>query len=106
MRLLLTLVILLLSFAVLSTDSKEIISKIHSKTEVKTFRLKNGINFSSYESEGSWENNLGNYGVNKCIGTVKKLPSNEKGVKKRMENHKIQAWRRQGKSRFFSPLGF
>ena len=78
MRLLSILFVLLLfNFTLLSTDSKEIISKTHSKTKVKTFRLKNGINFSSYESEGSWENNLGNYGVNKCIGTVKKLPTNE-----------------------------
>ena len=61
----------------ISKDTKEIISKTHSKTEVKTFSLKNGINFSSYRSEGSWENNLGNYGINKCLGTVKKMPSNE-----------------------------
>ena len=44
---------------------------------MKTFNLKNGINFSSYTSDESWENNLGNYGVNKCLGTVKKMPSNE-----------------------------
>ena len=61
----------------ISKDTKEIISKTHSKTEVKTFNLKNGINFSSYISEESWENNLGNYGINKCLGTVKKMPSNE-----------------------------
>ena len=68
---------LLFSNVIFSKDTKEIISKTHSKTEVKTFNLKNGINFSSYTSEGSWENNLGNYGVNKCLGTVKKMPSNE-----------------------------
>ena len=68
---------LLLSHVVISKETKEIITKTHSKTEVKTFNLKNGINFSSYTSEGSWENNLGNYGVNKCLGTVKKMPSNE-----------------------------
>ena len=69
--------LLLVSSVIISKDTKEIISKTHSKTEVKTFNLKNGINFSSYTSEGSWENNLGNYGVNKCLGTVKKMPSNE-----------------------------
>ena len=63
---------LLFCNVIFSKDTKEIISKTHSKTEVKTFNLKNGINFSSYTSEGSWENNLGNYGVNKCLGTVKK----------------------------------
>ena len=68
---------LLFCNVIFSKDTKEIISKTHSKTEVKTFNLKNGINFSSYTSEGSWENNLGNYGVNKCLGTVKKMPSNE-----------------------------
>ena len=68
---------LLLCNVIISKDTREIISKTHSKTEVKTFNLKNGINFSSYTSEGSWENNLGNYGINKCLGTVKKMPSNE-----------------------------
>ena len=68
---------LLASNVIISKDTKEIISKTHSRTEVKTFNLKNGIHFSSYTSEGSWENNLGNYGVNKCLGTVKKLPNNE-----------------------------
>ena len=78
MKLLLTIIpLFLIGYTIGSKEIREIISKTHSKTDVKTFKLKNGINFSSYTSEGSWENNLGNYGVNKCIGTVKKMPNNE-----------------------------
>ena len=78
MRFILILISFLLFYNFsISKDTKEIISKTHSKAEVKTFNLKNGINFSSFTSEGSWENNLGNYGINKCLGTVKKMPSYE-----------------------------
>ena len=56
---------------------KEIISKTHFTSEIKTFNLKNGTKFSSYNSKGTWENNLGNYGIIKCMGTVKKMLNNE-----------------------------
>ena len=62
MKFCLMFIFLLFCNVIISKDIKEIISKTHSKTEVITFNLKNGINFSSYRSEGSWENNLGNYG--------------------------------------------
>ena len=82
-------ILILISFLLfynfsISKDTKEIISKTHFKTEVKTFNLKNGINFSSFTSEGSWENNLGNYRINKCLGTVKKMPSLQKCYRKRI----------------------
>ena len=43
-------ILILISFLLfynfsISKDTKEIISKTHSKTEVKTFNLKNGIIF-------------------------------------------------------------
>ena len=52
---------LLFCNVIISKDTKEIISKTHSKTEVKTFNLKNGINFSSYTSSGSWNKQVLRY---------------------------------------------
>ena len=36
---------LLFRNVIISKDTKEVISKTHSKTEMKSFNLKNGINF-------------------------------------------------------------
>jgi len=77
MKLLFTFIpFLLISHVIISEETKDIISKSHNKSQIKTFKLKNGINFSSYTSNGSWEDNLGNYGVNNCMGTVKKMLNN------------------------------
>ena len=45
--------------------------------DLQVFKLKNGTNFSSYTSEGSWEDNLGNYGLSKCMGTVTTMPNSD-----------------------------
>ena len=77
MRILLTSIIFFfISNVVISNETKEIIMKSHSTSEIKSFKLENGTNVSSYASEGSREDNLGNYGLSKCMGTVTTMPNN------------------------------
>ena len=78
MRILLTSIIFFfISNVVISNETKEIIMKSHSTSEIKSFKLENGTNVSSYASEGSREDNLGNYGLSKCMGTVTTMPNND-----------------------------
>ena len=56
-----------------SQDTKEVITTTHSKKIEKSFDLGNGKIFSNLYFEGTWTNNLGNYGRNECIGTVSHL---------------------------------
>ena len=57
-------------------DIKEVITTTHSKKIEKSFDLGNGKKFSNLYFEGTWTNNLGNYGRNECIGTVSHLTNN------------------------------
>ena len=47
-----------------------------SKTTIKSFDLHKEGKFSSFSSEGTWTNNFGNYGRNKCMGVVRFLSNN------------------------------
>ena len=78
MRTLLILIIFFfISNVVISDQTKEIIMKSHSTSDLNSFKLENGTNFSSLVSEGSWEDNLGNYGLSKCMGTVTTMSNND-----------------------------
>ena len=57
-------------------EIKEVITTTHSKKIEKSFDLGNGKKFSNLYFEGTWTNNLGNYGRNECIGTVSHLTNN------------------------------
>ena len=53
-------------------DNKEYIVTGSDITETKTFELENKSQFSSFTVNGSWTDNFGNYGFNKCMGTINK----------------------------------
>ena len=74
---LILIIFFFISNVVISNETKEIIMKSHSTSDLKSFKLENGTNFSSLVSEGSWEDNLGNYGLSKCMGTVTTMSNND-----------------------------
>ena len=39
-------------------------------TDIKSFELSNGSEFSTFESKGSWTDNFGNYGKSSCKGII------------------------------------
>ena len=53
-------------------DNKEYIVTGSDMTETKTFELENKSKFSSFTVNGSWTDNFGNYGFNKCMGIINK----------------------------------
>ena len=53
-------------------DNKEYIVTGSDITETKTFELENKSKFSSFTVNGSWTDNFGNYGFNKCMGIINK----------------------------------
>ncbi len=48
-----------------------------SKTVIESFNLYKEGKFSSFNSEGAWTNNFGNYGRNICMGIVRFLPDGD-----------------------------
>ena len=62
----------LLSVQLGAEDKKEYIVTGSDKTETKTFELENKSKFSSFTVNGSWTDNFGNYGFNKCMGIINK----------------------------------
>jgi hypothetical protein len=64
---------ILISFILITVsaeDSKEYIVTGSDITETKTFELENKSKFSSFTVNGSWTDNYGNYGFNKCMGII------------------------------------
>ena len=53
-------------------DNKEYIVTGSDVTETKSFKLENKSKFSSFTVNGSWTDNYGNYGFNKCMGIINK----------------------------------
>ena len=62
----------LVSFQLSAEDNKEYIVTGSDITETKTFELENKSQFSSFTVNGSWTDNFGNYGFNKCMGIINK----------------------------------
>ena len=71
--------IILISF-ILTTlkaeDFKELIVTGTDVTKTKTFDLGDNNKFSSFTANGSWTDNYGNYGFNRCMGIINKNPNN------------------------------
>ena len=59
-------------FSANAEDNKEYIVTGSDITETKTFELENKSKFSSFTVNGSWTDNFGNYGFNKCMGIINK----------------------------------
>lgn len=55
-----------------SENTFEYITKGSDSTNIKSFNLSNGSEFSTFESKGSWRDNYGNYGKNSCKGVINK----------------------------------
>ena len=55
-----------------AADIKEYIITGSDVTKTKSFDLGNNSIFSSFTVSGSWTDNYGNYGFNKCMGIINK----------------------------------
>ena len=60
----------------ISEDIKEYIVTGSDVTKTASFDLGNGSTFSSFTVKGSWTDNYGNYGFNKCMGIINKNLNN------------------------------
>ena len=66
----------LISKNIKSENTVEYITEGSDTTDIKSFKLSNGSEFSTFESKGSWTDNFGNYGRSKCMGVVRFLSNN------------------------------
>ena len=66
----------LFSTSLIATDTKEYIITGSDVTKTKSFDLENSSTFSSFTVNGSWTDNYGNYGFNKCMGIINKNINN------------------------------
>ena len=66
----------LFSTSLIATDTKEYIITGSDVTKTKSFDLENSSTFSSFTVNGSWTDNYGNYGFNKCMGIINKNLNN------------------------------
>ena len=55
-----------------ATCSKEMIIQGSASSILDTFTYSNNGTYSLYKGEGSWTNNLGDYGHIKCMGPIEK----------------------------------
>ena len=72
MKFFLTISFSLFIFSAIAEDNKEYILTGSDIIETKTFELENKTQFSSFTINGSWTDNFGNYGFNKCMGIINK----------------------------------
>ena len=76
MKFFLSILISFILITVSAEDSKEYIVTGSDITETKTLELENKSKFSSFTVNGSWTDNYGNYGFNKCMGIINKNLNN------------------------------
>ena len=62
----------ILSMNIRSENTVDYITEGSDTTEIKSFKLSNGSEFSTFHSKGSWTDNFGNYGKNSCKGVIDK----------------------------------
>ena len=67
-----TFIFLFLILMVKADDKKEYIVTGSDTTKTESFNLEDKSKFSSFTVSGSWTDNFGNYGFNKCMGTINK----------------------------------
>ena len=63
--------ILIWTFSIPLT-AKEMVIQTTASYILETFTYSNGSTYSIYKGEGSWTNNLGDYGHIKCMGPIEK----------------------------------
>ena len=77
MKYILSIFLSLFFFSTLNgEDIKEYIVTGSDITKTKSFDLGNNSTFSSFTVKGSWTDNYGNYGFNKCMGIINKNLNN------------------------------
>ena len=76
LKFLITLLFTILIIKVFANNTKEYISSGSDITNISSFKLSNNGEFSSFKSNGSWTDNFGNYGKNKCMGIINKTDNN------------------------------
>ena len=76
MNIFLTILISLILTTLKAEDFKELIVTGTDVTKTKTFDLGDNNKFSSFTANGSWTDNYGNYGFNRCMGIIYKNPNN------------------------------
>ena len=76
MNIFLTILISLILTTLKAEDFKELIVTGTDVTKTKTFDLGDNNKFSSFTANGSWTDNYGNYGFNRCMGIINKNPNN------------------------------
>ncbi len=60
-------------FSTLNSISEEsYISHVHAQSAIESFQFPNSEKFSIYKDQNSWTNNIGDYGVGKCMGSIHK----------------------------------
>ncbi len=65
-------IVLFFSYSLNAENMKEYIVTGSDVTKTKSFDLGNKNTFSSFTVNGSWTDNYGNYGFNKCMGIINK----------------------------------
>ena len=76
MKIFISILISLILITVSAEDNKEYIVTGSDITKTKSFDLGNNSTFSSFTVRGSWTDNYGNYGFNKCMGIINKNLNN------------------------------
>ncbi len=71
--LIINLFFLMISTVISAEYTEEYISSGSDITNISSFKLSNNGEFSSFKSNGSWTDNFGNYGKNKCMGIINKI---------------------------------
>ena len=56
----------------LSLNAKEMVIQTTASYKLETFTYSNKSTYSIYKGEGSWTNNLGDYGHIRCMGPIEK----------------------------------
>ena len=55
-----------------SLNAKEMVIQTTASYKLETFKYSNNSTYSIYKGEGSWTNNLGDYGHIRCMGPIEK----------------------------------
>ncbi len=61
---------LIMSKNIRPENTIEYITEGSDTTDINSFKLSNGSEFSTFQSKGSWTDNFGNYGKNLCKGVI------------------------------------
>ena len=68
-RFILLILSLIFSFSI---NAKEMVIQTTASYKLETFTYSNNSTYSIYKGEGSWTNNIGDYGHIRCMGPIEK----------------------------------